>query len=203
MKRYTIIVWVAVSILTLLLLLCIAANRIVLHEAQKSTLYKCGSEAEIEEKYDAIVVLGAGLKPDGTPSHMLEDRLKAAIAMYREGVSKTIILSGDDSGDGYNEVFAMERYCLEQNIPIEAIVLDGAGFSTYETMHNVVLEREYGRIMVVTQEYHLYRALYIARKMSANADGYCSDYRTYRGQIKRDVREYLARVKDFILINTK
>lgn len=199
MKRYTIIIWVAVSILMLLLLFCILANRTVVYEARESKLYDCGSEEQIEETYDAIVILGAGLKPDGTPSHMLEDRLKAAIAMYREGISQTLILSGDNSGEDYNEVLAMERYCLDADIPSEAIVLDGAGFSTYETMHNVVRERKYERIVIVTQEYHLYRAVYIARRMGADADGYCANYRTYFNQIKRDIREYLARVKDFII----
>ena len=197
------IIWVAVSILLLLLLFLLAANRTVVYEARSSEIYSVGSEAKIEEKYEAIVVLGAGLKSDGTPSHMLEDRLKAAIAMYREDVSQTIILSGDDSGEDYNEVAAMEHYCLDANIPSEAIVLDRKGFSTYETMYNAVAEQDYTRIMIVTQEYHLYRAVYIARKMGADADGYCSDYRTYFGQIKRDVREYFARAKDFILVNTK
>lgn len=197
------IISVAVSILLLLLLFLIAANRLVIHEAKKSTLYSCGSEAEINEKYDAIVVLGAGLKSDGTPSHMLEDRLRAAIAMYREGVSQTIMLSGDDSGEGYNEVLAMQKYCIAEGIPDDALVLDGAGFSTYETMHNAVRELKYTRVMVVTQKYHLYRAVYIARKMGADADGYSSDYRTYFAPVKRDVREYLARVKDIILVNTK
>lgn len=193
----------AVSILLLLLLFSIAANRIVLHEARKSTLYKCGSETEIKEKYDAIVVLGAGLKSDGTPSHMLEDRLKAAIAMYREGVSQTVILSGDDSGEDYNEVAAMERYCLDAGMPSEAILLDREGFSTSETMSNVIRGLKYEKIMVVTQEYHLYRALYIARIMGADADGYCSDYRTYFMQAKRDIREYFARIKDFALTRAK
>ena len=199
-----IIICVTVSTLLLLsFLFCILANRTVIHEAQLSTLYKCGSEADVEGKYDAIVVLGAGLKSDGTPSHMLEDRLKAAIAMYREGVSQTIMLSGDNSGEDYNEVAAMERYCLDANIPSEAIVLDGEGFSTYETMHNAINENKYAKVMVVTQKYHLYRAVYIAREMGAEADGYCADYRAYFGQIRRDLREYLARTKDFVLISTK
>ena len=70
LKRYTIIIWVAVSILTLLLLFIIAANRIVIHEARLSSLYECGSENKINDKYDAIVVLGAGLQRDGSPSHI-------------------------------------------------------------------------------------------------------------------------------------
>ena len=101
------------------------------------------------------------------------------------------------------EVAAMERYCLDAGIPSDEIILDRKGFSTYETMYNVVCEKKYGHIMVVTQEYHLYRAVYIARRMGADADGYAADYRSYFAQFKRDAREYFARIKDFVLVNIK
>ena len=189
------------SIILLLFVFLIAANRNVVSGALLSSIVPCGSEGEITEKYDAIVVLGAGVKPDGTPSHMLEDRLRGAVALYKAGASEKLVLSGDNSGESYDEVSAMVKYCLDEGIPESAIIRDDIGFSTYETMYNVVKVMGYDRIIAVTQEYHLYRAMYIAERMGASVDGFYTDYRTYFGQIKRDIREYFARTKDFIKIN--
>ena len=189
------------SVVLLLFVFLIAANRNVVSGAALSSIVPCGSEGEMTEKYDAIVVLGAGVKPDGTPSHMLEDRLRGAVALYKAGASEKLILSGDNSGEDYDEVSAMVKYCLDAGIPDSAIIRDDIGFSTYETMYNVVNVMGYKSIIAVTQEYHLYRAIYIAERMGADADGFSADYRTYFGQIKRDIREYFARTKDFIKIN--
>ena len=189
------------SVILLLFAFFISCNRRVVWSASLSSVVPCGSESEITEKYDAIVVLGAGVKPDGTPSHMLEDRLRGAVALYREGVSPKLILSGDNSGEDYDEVSAMVKYCIDAGVPENAIIRDDIGFSTYETMYNVVKDMGYKRIIAVTQEYHLYRAMYIADAMGAEVDGFSTDYRTYFGQIKRDIREYFARTKDFIKTN--
>ena len=201
MKRYMII-FLCVSIIVALLLFCvvIVVNRMVVTSTEDKivSLDRLGS---VDKTYSAIVVLGAGLQKDGSPSHMLEDRLKGAISLYQNGASKLIILSGDNSGESYDEVTAMERYCLQMGIPSEAILRDEVGFSTYDTVYNTVRKLGYDNIIFVTQEYHLYRALYLADKMGAEADGLASDHRTYRGQIVRDIREYLARTKDFFKIN--
>lgn len=185
----------------LLFVIFTVLNRVVVYGASRSDITKCGEEDSIDKKYDAIVVLGAGVRPDGTPSHMLEDRLRGAVALYRKGVAKAVVLSGDNSGEDYDEVSSMERYCLTAGIPKEAIIRDDIGFSTYETMYNAVIAMGYKRIIVVTQEYHLYRAIYTGSKMGAEVDGYSADYRTYRGQPLRDVREYFARVKDIFAVN--
>ena len=201
MRRYKMVFSLILFVVLLLFVFFIASNRNVVSGASLSSIVPCGSEGDITEKYDAIVVLGAGVKPDGTPSHMLEDRLRGAVALYKVGVSQKLILSGDNSGEDYDEVSAMVRYCIDAGIPTGAIIRDDIGFSTYETMYNVVSVMGYERIIVVTQEYHLYRAMYIAESMGAEVDGFSTDYRTYLWQIKRDVREYFARTKDFIKIN--
>ena len=152
------------------------------------------------ERYDCILVLGAGLRSDGSPSDMLADRLDVAIGLYEEGVSDVILLSGDCSGEDYDEVSAMEEYCLSFGVPEEAIVKDGKGYSTYESMLNTKNSGGYDRIIVVTQRYHLYRALYIAEEMGMSADGADAALRTYRGQIFRDIREIAARTKDFFMV---
>ena len=152
------------------------------------------------EQYDCIIVLGAGLRSDGSPSDMLADRLKVAIQLYKDGVSDIILLSGDRSGDDYDEVSSMERYCLEADVPAEAIVKDGKGYSTYESMLNAKSSGRYNKILVVTQRYHLFRAMYIAEKMGLSADGADAALRTYRGQLFRDIREIAARTKDFFQV---
>jgi vancomycin permeability regulator SanA len=95
----------------------------------------------------------------------------------------------------------MERYCLEHGVVQEAIVRDDIGFSTYESIYNTVVTLGYSNFIIVTQEYHLYRAMYMAGRMGAEADGFAADYREYFLQIKRDIREYLARCKDFVKVN--
>lgn len=150
---------------------------------------------------DCIVVLGAYVKTDGQPSDMLRDRLDTALALYNAGVSDRIIVSGDHGRAEYKEVGIMKRYLVENGVPSECVFMDHAGFSTYETMYrtNAIFfgESYYKRVVIVTQEYHLYRSLYIAKNVGLDAYGVSADLHTYGGQAKREVREVLARFKDF------
>ena len=193
--------YIIAAILVVLLALVAVVNRAVVWEASRSEIYDCNKEINIDKKYDCILVLGAGVRPDGTPSHMLEDRLRGAVALYEAGVSDVLLLSGDNSGEDYDEVSAMVKYCLEHGVPESAIVRDDIGFSTSESVYNTVRTLGYRDIIVVTQEYHLYRAMYMIKRMGADADGFATDYRAYSMQIKRDVREYVARCKDFLKVN--
>ena len=154
---------------------------------------------ELGTGYDCILVLGAGLRPDGFPSDMLADRLKVAIALYQKGISDTIVLSGDRSGEDYDEVTAMYNYCVSSGVPSEALVRDDFGFSTYESVYNAN-ENGYKTVVVVTQKYHLYRALYIANAFDIESVGVASDLRGYRKQVYREFRELAARVKDFLKV---
>lgn len=193
--------YIIAAILVVLLALVAVVNRAVVWEASRSEIYDCNEEINIDKKYDCILVLGAGVRADGTPSHMLEDRLRGAVALYEAGVSDVLLLSGDNSGEDYDEVSAMVKYCLEHGVPENAIVRDDIGFSTSESVYNTVRTLGYRDILVVTQEYHLYRAMYMIKRMGADADGFATDYRAYSMQIKRDVREYVARCKDFLKVN--
>lgn len=147
---------------------------------------------------DCILILGAGVRDDGTPSHMLEDRLKVGIELYNSGAAPKILVSGDNSRDDYNEPETMKRYCVENGVPEEDIVLDYAGFSTYESLFRARDVFCAENIIIVTQKYHLYRALYVAEKLGLGAVGVSADLRTYRGQSYRDLRETAARNKDFL-----
>lgn len=149
---------------------------------------------------DCIIVLGCQVKENGKPSDMLSDRLKRGIELYSEGAAPKILMSGDHGRKAYDEVNTMKQIALSEGIPSEDIFMDHAGFSTYESMYRAKEIFGADKIIIVTQEYHLYRALYIAEKLGIEAYGVGSDYRTYRGQEYREAREILARCKDFVKV---
>jgi vancomycin permeability regulator SanA len=155
-------------------------------------------EAAQLEGIDCIIVLGCQVKPNGTPSHMLHDRLQRGVELYQMNAAPKILMSGDHGRVEYNEVATMKQFALDEGVPSEDVFMDHAGFSTYETMYRAKEVFDAHKVIIVTQEYHLYRALYIADKLGLDAYGVSSDYRTYAGQIVRDVREVLARCKDFV-----
>ena len=146
---------------------------------------------------DCILILGAGIWGE-SPSPMLQDRLEEGIKLYNEGVAPKIIMSGDHGREGYDEVNIMKEYAINKGIPSENIFMDHAGFSTYESIYRVKEIFDADNIIIVTQEYHLYRGLYIADKLGISAYGVNSDPRKYSGQFFREFREILARNKDFI-----
>lgn len=157
-------------------------------------------EASQLKDVSCIVVLGCQVHDDGTPSAILSDRLTRAIELYNLKVAPKIIMSGDHGHVEYDEVNAMKQYAIDNGVPSEDIFMDHAGFSTYETMYRAKEIFDAKKIVVVTQEYHLYRSLYIANKLGIEAYGVSSDYVTYSGQYMRDIREVLARNKDFFKV---
>lgn len=157
------------------------------------------NQASALENVDCVLVLGAGLRSDGSPSDMLADRLSVGVSLVKTGVCDSILMSGDNSGEHYNEVAAMSVFAVDKGVSPEKITLDGKGYSTYESIFNAVNEYGAKKIIIVTQEYHLYRALYVAKALGIEAYGVSADLRTYRGQGYRDLREHFARFKDFLL----
>lgn len=146
--------------------------------------------------YDCIIVLGAGIWGD-KPSPMLQDRLDEAIKLYNEGLAPKIIMTGDHGQKGYDEVNIMKEYAINKGIPSEDIFMDHAGFSTYESIYRSKEIFKVKKAIIVTQEYHLHRALHIANVLRVDAVGVGADPRKYSGQLYRDLREILARNKDF------
>lgn len=146
---------------------------------------------------DCILVLGAGITSDGRPSYMLRDRLDKGIELYEAGMAPKLLLSGDNGQERYDEVNAMKQYVLERGVPEADIFLDHAGFSTYESVYRAKAVFQVERAIIVTQKYHLYRALFIAKQLGLEITGISADERRYVGQWGRDVREFLARNKDF------
>ena len=162
----------------------------------KNQLLKNGEYSSLED-IDCILVLGAGVWGD-KPSPILEDRLLEGIKLYEEGISPKIMMTGDNGTNGYDEVNVMKNYAIEKGVPSEDIFMDHAGFSTYESVYRAKAVFEARRVIIVTQEYHLYRALYIANQLGLEAYGVPSNQRQYVGALYREVREVLARNKDFV-----
>lgn len=161
--------------------------------------YICSSDNPllVSKNPQCILVLGAGLKVDGTPSPMLMDRLDTAISLYNKGVAPKLLLSGDHGKEYYDEIKSMKNYCTLQGVPLDDIFLDHAGFSTYESIVRAKKVFKVESMVIVTQEYHQYRALYTATKLGLDVYGVSASLREYSGQNLRDQREFFARNKDF------
>lgn len=147
---------------------------------------------------DCIIVLGAQVKADGTPSKMLRDRLDEGIRLYEAGAAPKILMSGDDGQVEYNEVAAMAAYAEDAGVSKKDLFLDHAGFSTYESMYRAQYIFGVKRAIVVTQKYHEYRALYIGQRLGMDVRGVSAADISYAFQGFRDIREIMARDKDFL-----
>lgn len=148
---------------------------------------------------DCIVVLGAGIRDDGSPTWMLEDRIKIGDKLYQNHAADKIIMSGDHGRENHDEVNTMKSYAMGEGIPSEDIFMDHAGFETYDSLYRARDIFGAKKVIIVTQEYHLYRALYIADQLGLDARGVTSDLRFYSKKMAYwKFREYLARVKSFV-----
>ncbi len=146
---------------------------------------------------DCILVPGCQVRDDGSPSHMLQDRVERGIELYQAGIAPKLLMSGDHGRTDYNEVAVMKQLAEQAGVPSSDVFMDHAGFSTYESLYRARDVFGAKKIVIVTQTYHLYRALYIAKHLGLDAVGVAADQRTYVGQSMRDRREVLARNKDF------
>jgi SanA protein len=153
------------------------------------------------ESADCALVPGALVYGSGQLSWVLQDRVDYAIELYNAGKVKKLLFSGDHGQQDYDEVNAMKDYAVAQGVPEDNIFLDHAGFSTYESMYRARDVFCASRIIVVTQSFHLSRAVYDARKLGLDAEGVNSNPRRYGNELKDALRECLARVKDYFCVN--
>lgn len=179
-----------------MLISLVTLTALCMKDAMDGRIYTADTlPSPVVDNYDCILVLGAGLKADGTPSDMLTDRVKTACSLYDPARPIPIIMSGDHT-DSYNEVAAMKKLATSLGVDSSDVFLDHEGYSTYESVWRVKEVFGAKRVLIVTQEYHLTRALFIARELGLEADGIPADLRAYRGATYRHLREYLARYKD-------
>ncbi len=197
MKIFRICYRCLIALLSLCLAFLLLANCVMLGIA----LPYVKDAQEATEQADLILVLGAGIKEDGTPSVMLKDRLDTACTLYEKNCAPRILVSGDTSGAHYDEIASMRAYLLERGVPDSAILTDGEGYSTHESMENTARLCGECRVIVVTQKYHLSRAVALARAEGLIATGvYTDTVPDSLPQLYRDMRELLARTKDFFYL---
>jgi len=148
---------------------------------------------------DAILVLGAYVLPDGTVSSMLNDRLSVGYELYEQGKAPKIIVSGDHGRKDYDEVNAMKSFLKDKGVEGRDIFMDHAGFSTYESVYRARDIFKVQKVIIVTQKYHLIRAVFVARELGLEAYGVASDLHDYGPVMaKYQTREILARDKDYL-----
>ena len=186
--------------LLLILFIIVIINLIIVKDIKDNIITL--EDAIKIDNIDCILILGASIKGNN-PSPMLEDRLLQGISLYENKVSKKILVSGDHLSEEYDEVNGMKDYLLGHKIPSQDIFMDHAGISTYDSIYRAKSIFKTKKIIIVTQKYHLYRALYIAKQLDIEAYGIASNLRPYTNQEKRELREILARVKDFFKIILK
>ena len=187
-------------VLTLLFIMYIYVNIYI-----KITSYKkiLNCEPNNLKDYDCMLVLGAGIINNERPTLMLKDRLDKSIELYNKGIIKKIIMSGDHSKVNHDEVGIMKKYAIDRGIKSKDIFMDHAGICTYDSIYRAKEIFGVKKMIIITQKYHLYRALYISNFLGIDAHGIKSDARIYRKMPYHLVRESLARVKNFIKCNLK
>lgn len=150
---------------------------------------------------EAILVLGARVYSDGSVSRILNDRLETALELKEANKSDRFIVSGDHGQVEYDEVNTMRRFLEDRRVEPQRIFMDHAGFSTYESMYRARDIFQAKKVLIVTQQYHLARAVYTARQLGLDAYGVPSDKQQYEGMPRYASREWLARAKDFLYVH--
>jgi SanA protein len=157
-----------------------------------------GSGGKVTGPVDCALVLGAGVRDDGSPSDVLRDRLDEALALYRAGRVKRILVSGDHQTRDYDEPNAMRLYLEANGVAPEAVFMDHAGLDTYSSMWRARHVFGASRIVVVTQQFHLARAVWCARSLGMQAEGSAADRHLYRGIAWLQAREVVSRTKALV-----
>ena len=147
-------------------------------------------------KNDVGIIFGAGINGD-QPSKYLKDRLDAGIALYKANRINKLLLSGDNGRDEYDELTVMKNYCYKHGVDTTKIFIDYAGFDTYSTMYRAKHIFNIKKATLISQEYHLNRAIYIGQKLGIKSVGYSANNGEYLGYKYVTFREYGSIFKSF------
>lgn len=198
-RRHTlkVVLWSTAGLVVVLLGGFTAVNLLIQAEGGR---YSVSSPQEAPEA-EVAIILGARVYSSGQPSPMLADRLETGVQLYKLGKVTKLLVSGDHGTAHYDETNAMRRYVLARGVPPEDIFMDHAGFSTYDTMYRARDVFQVTSALVVTQRFHLARAVYTARRLGLQATGVPADLRVYGNEGKFAARDWLARCKAFLDLN--
>ena len=187
------------TLLTLLSVLLLLVFFINIYEITEANPYILTEEELLSDSADAdcILVLGCSAYADGTLSSMLKERVETGIQLYQDGLSSVLLMSGVKDEEGYDEVDPMKNAAVASGVPADCVYVDEAGINTCNSMYRARFVLGADSVIIVTQRYHLYRSVYIARSLGLDAYGVCCDDIYYPGAFARWGREVLARVKAF------
>lgn len=196
-RRWSTVFWVLLTLGVLVVLagLAVLVPNLVITQTTKDYIFQTPEEAPYAQ---VAIVLGARIWVDGTPMDMLGDRLETGVRLYQQGKVDKLLLSGEHEGVPYNQVDTMLEYVLERGVPPEDVFTDNAGLSTYDTMYRARDVFQVQSALIVTQGFHLSRAVYTARHLGLDATGVVADLQTYRDYTPNAAREILARVNAVI-----
>lgn len=189
-------------LLIIIIVIILIAINICITVTTKKYIY---SEMQNIPQAQTALILGAGISNDGRLSDILKDRLDTAIELYELGKVNKILLSGDHGRKEYDETNAMKKYMLKNNIQEKDIFLDHAGFDTYDSVYRAKYIFEVDSLIIVTQKFHLPRAIYIAKNFNVATYGIIADKHIYLASTQLFLREKLAQIKAFseVTLNAK
>ena len=192
---------VYISLICLFIITALLINYYVILYTKKKIISL--DDVKEQNRFDCILILGAGVK-NNEPSKLLKDRLDKTIEIYNQNRNIKIIVSGDSQNpSNYDEITVMRNYLINNGVDKDNIFEDKYGISTYDSIYRIKDIVKNKKIIVITQKYHLYRSVYIAREFDLVAVGVSSKEYKYPGQLYRDIREILARIKDYMLVKLK
>jgi SanA protein len=160
-----------------------------------TSYYIYNYQGNIPSDYRVAVVFGAKVQEDRNPTRFLKDRLDAAVRLYKEDQVDVILLSGEKLNENFNEIDVMEKYLLDRGVKIEDTYLDGAGLDTYSTIYRTKNIYKFQKVILISQSYHLKRALFLGKFFGLDCIGYNADARPYNTEDKQSFREILANIK--------
>lgn len=189
------LILIVLIVCSALLFATVVTPRIVAYFVYRSSMYNPGDAPE----KPVAIVFGAGLRRDGSPTSVLRDRVSSAVELYKTGKVSKIIMSGDNRFVDYNEPGAMKDYAIQLGVPEGAVVQDFAGRRTYDTCYRARDVFGVSDAILVSQRFHLPRALYTCNALGVSAVGAAADYRTYRrrAQFFWNIREFPATAAAF------
>ena len=191
-KRILIVLIVFVCLITTGIISFVAVQRYI-----NGFLRRYAITLETAPQADAILILGAQVHDNSRPSLVLKERLLYGLELYNNGNAPRIIVSGDHGSKEYNEVGVMKNFLVERGVPAEVIFMDHAGFNTYDSMYRARDIFQVESLLISTQNFHMARSLYIARRLGIEAYGYPSEDKPIYPMRRFRFRESLARVKAF------
>ncbi|MDM1298949.1 YdcF family protein [Empedobacter falsenii] len=168
-----------------------------------TSYYIYNYQGNIPSDYRVAVVFGAKVQANGQPTRFLKDRLDAAIRLYKEDQVDVILLSGEKLHENFNEIDVMEKYLLDRGVKIEDTYLDGAGLDTYSTIYRTKNIYQFDKVILISQSYHLKRALFLGKVFGLECIGYSADSGPYKTEGKQSFREILANIKALLDIGNE